>query len=150
MKLMCPLIVSFLLSACVGPGDLTTSNGLGGAVSRQIPIGDNFVTDKLSWDGSIGYYSFQWKAVPVNGKFEICGAGIYSTLYIRSQSIEFMRRAKFTLNGQVILRDARFFSELPVRSNFRGGIANCRATGVDVPSGEWTVNMPESIGRSRF
>ncbi|KJZ18302.1 hypothetical protein [Loktanella sp. S4079] len=95
----------------------------------------NFGRGGGNWEG-FGNILYRYAVIEQNNEVYICGAytGRGST-NIRKLSREVMRQATATSNGQTIMRNMRFFSEVSnshLSTSLVGVETNCRSTGKSV------------------
>ena len=131
-------LAALALSACTpAPGPSQSQENF-----RQTPVTEDFATGRVSWRadrsafrGGPASYNYAYRAVVRDGEIEICGAGSYSRKNDISETMSVMRDAVVLLDGQVIMKDMRFFNDVGPATGLTGKMANCRKTGVDFPGG---------------
>lgn len=144
------IFIGFSLAACVaptGPQTLQPGDVVADTDDAQVAVADQAIAQSnpvvapefdgggLSWARN-GSLIFRYAAIERNGEVFICGAftGRGST-NVRKASREAMRQAKATVNGQVVLRDLRYFTEASNASwdaGLVGTETSCRSTGQSV------------------
>lgn len=119
-------------------------------ITRQIPVDAGFGDGSLTWPGLPGGYHFKLRIIAADGRLEICGVGVFTDAYSRSQERSVLRAAKFKMNGRTILEDLSYFARVNRRSDLDRGTANCRATSAAIPQAEVSFEIDWPDKRYRF
>lgn len=127
-------------NAAVAAGELPT-----------VPVTKDFSEMDVKWDGGFGKgYVGRMKILASNGMLIVCGAGAYVNVSNRSQSKTVLKRAKLTMNGQTILKDFTYFTEVASEDAVIGAPAKCKATSASVPKGDAKFGVDYGVRAVRF
>ena len=116
-----------------------------------VPVTKDFSEMDVSWDGGYGKgYVGRMKILASDGMLIVCGAGAYVNVSNRSQSKTILKRAKLTMNGQTILKDFTYFTEVASEDAVIGAPAKCQATSAAVPKADAKFGVDYGVRAVRF
>ena len=123
---------------------LTFGATISTAHEPTVLVDDNFGGGRFDWTRS-AYFVFRYKPAILEGELHLCGA--YAGVGSGGISNEFhraaMREARFTVNGDTVLRSLRYFNQVNRRhlgEELVGTEARCRGLGI----------MTDSLNGMRF
>lgn len=120
------------------------------AVTRQVPVTDDFSQFTYAWRGLTGEMVIRWAVLPgPDGMVEVCGAQAKTRGQGSEHFSEMLRNSVITANGRPIIDNLSYFASVPDAQNLVGSNANCARTAMPVPSGpvEWAL---QPTGRGAF
>jgi hypothetical protein len=105
-----------------------------------VQVTDSFVEYRLkSFNRTRPGLVIRWQTRVIGGEIAICGVMTYPEFEQRSRLRSRVKRGTITYEGQVIMKNLFFFSEVGREAQLATGQANCRSTGVAAPNAEYTV-----------
>ena len=119
-----------LVCAFVFAGPVSAQN----AVTRTVPVDENFAEGGIKWSGAGGGYEWRIRLISVDGGLELCGVLAYDGSFSRSNDRRVLRATKLTMNGKPIIQDFNYFAKVEKRTGFKGAVSNCARTSAKTPT----------------
>jgi hypothetical protein len=115
----------------------------------SIPQDGDFASANLRWSGAYANgYDANIALKNYDGRLVLCGVGVVTNIQLNQAVKTALRGGTIKINGRTVLKDFSFFAKASNAASLRGTHANCKSTGVAVPSSSDKLSM--SYGKGTF
>lgn len=113
--------------------------------SRQIPVTSEFAGTSINWRANYGIRPARQVIVAdvinVDGLMEVCGAFAHSGGAGEENARAAMNNTFVTVDGSPVVLSTGYFTRARSIETLVGTMANCKATGLPYPSGDFDIGF---------